>query len=814
MTTMMTKLRHLILAGSTMAGIAVLSQACLTRPVSKQDPTTKVNFTATVKQQAVDKVDILLAIDNSASMGDKQAILKTAIPDLVKGLLNPNCIDSSGKATGAVADPGKPREAQCPAGTEPEFKPVVDMHVGIVSSSLGAFGAATQGCANDKEHQNDKARLLSRTKQGGSQQVEAGNYLAWFPKVPANDGKPAPAKGIGDQTQFINAIQDLVVGVDQIGCGLEAQLESMYHFLIQPDPWDTINITQKGDFKVANYAGLDETILAQRKDFLRPDSLVAIIMVTDEDDSSSDPLSVSGQGWVFMDPNFPNSPQARPGGNAGTTAPRGTQACATNPTSADCTSCAFKKSDPACQDNGGYYGADDDSLNVRFQRMKRRYGLDPQYPLTRYINGLKSRKIPDRNSEHATNGSGAYVGTTSCTNPLFAKDLPGSAAEAIQKVNAKTADGKTLTDEQRLAAGLCNLTPGPRTPDLVYFAMLGGAPNSLLFDGAYGDQPKPKAKVNFRELVGNDPLAYDYSGIDPHMDQSIEPRASLPAPDAIGKNGSDQIHGREWDTKKGDLQYSCTFPLEAPLAAPRDCSASAASCDCDGVLSPPLCSTNKGGKEQIRAKAYPTIRQYTVAKGLGEQGIVASLCPLVDSKGKLFPDKNGDGSANPFFGYRPAVASIIDRLKNALANQCLPQALTPDTEGRVPCLILEVLANPGGQNECDKPAQGLKQPDPQVLQKFREEQQKELGDPKTGAKDLSKFPVCEVVQLVKKAGDTCAKDSAAGWCYVVNTDASQPAGSCPQAIVFSPSGNPQVGANVSLQCIQQFGAGTAAGGGK
>jgi len=795
-----------------MASIAVLSQACLTRPVSKQDPTTKVNFTATVRQQAVDKIDLLLAIDNSASMGDKQAILKTAIPDLVGRLLRPNCVDASGQPTGATADPTKPRETQCPAGQEPEFKPVADMHVAIVSSSLGAFGGSTQGCANDKEHQNDKGRLLARTKNGPSQQVESGNYLAWFPDVPANEGKTAPAKGIKDEKQFVTALQDLVVGVDQIGCGLEAQLESMYHFLIQPDPWDTITLTDTPQGKKASYGGLDESILAQRKDFLRPDSLVAVLMVTDEDDSSSDPLAVSGQGWAFMDPSFPGSTQARPGGNAGTTAPRGTQACATNPTSADCTSCAFKKSDPACQDNGGYYGPDDDSLNVRFFHMKQRYGLDPQYPLSRYVNGLKSRKIPDRNSEHATNGSGVYIGTTSCVNPLFAKNLPGSAQEAIKSVNPKTADGKTLTDDQRLAAGLCNLQPGPRTPDLVYFAVLGGAPNSLLFDGAYGDSPKPKATINFRELIGNDPVAYDYSGADPHMQQSIEPRGSLPAPDAIGKNGSDVVHGREWDTKKGDLQYACTFPLDAPLAAPRDCSASAASCDCDGVLSPPLCSTNKGGKEQIRAKAYPTIRQYAVAKGVGEQGIVATLCPLVNSQGKLFQDKNGDGSPNPFYGYRPAVQSIIDRLKNALANQCLPQALTPDTEGRVPCLILEVLANPGPQTECNKPQSGLKQPDAQVLQKFREDQQKEYGDPTKGGIDLAKYPICEVTQIVKKAGETCAKDQAAGWCYVTNTDSSQPAGACPQAIVFSPAGNPQVGAKVNLQCIQQFGAGTAAGG--
>ncbi|MBL8608803.1 MAG: hypothetical protein JNL38_15875 [Myxococcales bacterium] len=798
-------------AAVALLSLALASAACLTRPVTQQDPTTKVNFTTTAKQQTVDKIDILFAIDNSASMGDKQSILKTAVPDLVRGLIRPACVDADGKPTGAVADPGKPAGAQCPGGSEPEFKPVVDMHVGIVSSSLGGMGGRLDGCASGAEHQNDKARLLDRTKQGRSSKVEAGNYLAWFPNVPANDGKPAPAKGIADEAQFIDAIGELVVGVDQKGCGLEAQLESMYHFLVQPDPWDAVALTPKGESTVAVYAGLDEAILAQRKAFLRPDSLVAVIMVTDEDDSSADPLSLSGTGWVFMDPVFPKSSQPRKGSTKeapATTAARGTQACATNPNSPDCTSCVFKPSDPACQENGGFYAADDDDMGVRFHRMKRRFGVDPQYPLSRYIDGLKSRRVPDRNAEHATSGNGAYVGTKSCTNPLFAKDLPGSAAEAIQRTPARSAEGKTLTDEQRLAAGLCSLPAGPRTPDLVYFAVLGGAPANLLFDGAYGDAPKAKTKIDFRALVGNDPLAYDYSGVDPHMDQSTQPRASLPGPGPLGDNGADVVHGREWNTGKADLQYACTFPLAAPLGAPRDCSLAenARSCDCDGDpgKAPPLCSTNLGGKEQIRAKAYPTIRQYTVAKGLGEQGIVASLCPLVDGKGKLFPDKNVDGSPSPFFGYRPAVASIIERLKSSLA-PCLPRPLTREPDGRVSCLVLEVLPTPGPQSACDRPDLGLEQPDPAVLSRFREDKQRELGDPGRGAPNLASYPVCQVVQIVKPAGATCAKDAAAGWCYVTSQETTS---RCAQAIVFSAPGSPPAGASVSLQCIEQSGAGT------
>ena len=69
--------------------------------------------------QQTNKIDMLFDIDNSASMGDKQAYLVQAIPDLIDGLVNPNCIDI---ATGAVT--GKSVAGQeCAAGSRPSFQP-------------------------------------------------------------------------------------------------------------------------------------------------------------------------------------------------------------------------------------------------------------------------------------------------------------------------------------------------------------------------------------------------------------------------------------------------------------------------------------------------------------------------------------------------------------------------------------------------------------------------------------------------------------------------------------------------------------------
>ena len=83
------------------------------------------------------KVDLLFMIDNSGSMGDKQELLREAIPDLINRLISPKCIDDSGNIL------GDSQNGQCAAG-HLEFKPVPDIHIAIVTSSLG--GAGSDAC--------------------------------------------------------------------------------------------------------------------------------------------------------------------------------------------------------------------------------------------------------------------------------------------------------------------------------------------------------------------------------------------------------------------------------------------------------------------------------------------------------------------------------------------------------------------------------------------------------------------------------------------------------------------------------------------
>jgi hypothetical protein len=114
--------------------------------------------------------------------------------------------------------------------------------------------------------------------------------------VPPNAGQPTPpTTPITTAMQLIGDFTQIVSGVHEHGCGFEAQNEAWYRFLIQPDPFATIS---KPDGIRAQLDGVDDVILKQRADFLRPDSLVAVIVVTDENEEVADPLAIGGQAWL------------------------------------------------------------------------------------------------------------------------------------------------------------------------------------------------------------------------------------------------------------------------------------------------------------------------------------------------------------------------------------------------------------------------------------------------------------------------------------------------------------------------------------
>jgi len=315
--------------------------------------------------------------------------------------------------------------------------------------------------------------------------------------------------------------------------------------------------------------------------------------------------------------------------------------------------------------------------------------------------------------------------------------------------------------------------------------------------------------------------------------------ASNCPPPAAGQNTGtvagqplcDPINGREWSTNKEDLEFSCIFDLKPQYGGTgKDCTNPdyMGACDCapGGINSATQLCDSVTPTLQVYGKAYPSIREMVIAKAMStgktNQGIVSSLCPIhVTAAAGQTPQ------SDPLYGYNPAVNAIINRLKNSLSNQCLPQQLTKDTgagaTGDVPCLILVKSATQMGVGACTNPgaacvnANGLLAPGDipaggttatltqDILNKFCAAQEATYKGPAGAVGDPDTYPVCALQQLTTVLNPTdfdtngsCAaatKDS--GWCYVTGAAAK----GCPQAILFT-TGEPPPGATVSLQCIE------------
>ncbi len=693
------------------------------------------------------------------------------------------------------------------------------------------------------------------------------NFLSWFPSVVSNKtATPPPTTPIttvgapGMAGSLVGDFTAMISGVHEHGCGFEAQNEAWYRFLIQPDPFDSITKDSTGKF--ASLSGFDDTILKQRADFLRPDSLVAVIVVTDENEEVADPLAIGGQGWLYENQTFPGGPGS---------APEGTIECkqpvdpmnptTTGPYGPNCTSCGFSnvKSDPAfatrCPNDGasgtgGFLDPSDDQINVRFFHQKERFGVFAGYPITRYVLGLTSPAVPDINHEHDTNGN--YIGDqptqANCVNPLYAQNLPTSS------------QGQEL----------CKLTAGPRTPDLVYYAAIAGVPHELL-QAQLGTDDCPMGKVasgadcpqkskltsdDWLKITGADPEHYDFTGADYHMIESEDERttntgnwANVSTCPSNGNMTSgdqancDSINGREWATNKLDLQLACRFDIRPQYGGMgKDCTSGnfKGACDCAAgniILNKVLCDTAVPTL-QIYGKAYPSVREMAIAHAMsqvnaqaGGQGIVSSLCPI-----HVTEQSPGD----PVYGYRPAVNAIVDRLKTALSAQCVPQKLVPDPScGNFPCLVLVSMtkdADANNKNLCKNPGAacdpgagllGATGDDVKVVEKFCDAQEAEWKRPAqpVGPEPYT-VPVCIMKQLYQAppggaapgcpmpsqaadfGGGSCAGSTDQGWCYVTGAAA----GACGHSVVFT-SQEPPSGATVSLQCIEQSVNAIDAGGG-
>ncbi len=798
-----------LIAAATLLVSATLT-ACLDRPVGRSQPRTTNVLSDELVVNAIDKIDLLFVIDNSMSMADKQKLLASAVPDLVQGLVDPNCIGQGG------TNLGRPSGPDCPEGSHREFDPVSDIHVGVITSSLGGYGSGGDCVASDLPHSEegvDMAHLLGSLPRGAEVAPSAAQtgFLTWNENT--------------DARTFFDELRGLVTEAGERGCGWEAPLEAWVRFLVDPHPYTKMvrspcsaTDTGKGcigpELAPSGDMLVDSTLLAQRRAFLRPDSLVAVVMLSDENDCS---FKARGQTWLLSE-----SITAERKGRA---AFRPTAACddpAYGPDSECCHSCGLE-TPPAqcpntmnddgelvgvgCEENRKYeYGTEEDP-NLRCYDQKRRFGIDMLYPTTRYSNALKSLTLCpyaddlDPTSDRCPGGAGVVP------NPLY-EDLsvdsngPDALPKPRRPSNLVFLAGIVGVPWQDLA-----VSPDASVP-LVYRQSVSQEDSEeppLQWDWLIGP-PKPSGG---REQPA-DPLMIETtqvrSGVNPATGQALAPPDSTPR--------SNTINGHEWEIGiQGDLQYACTFPLSEPTLCKTndelnhlgDAALEIPACDCTKyggeAFKNPLCQQPDGsyGLRQTHAKAYPSSRQLQTLHDVGDNSIVASICP-----------KSTDLAAVDY-GYRPAMAAIVNRLKVELGNKCYSRELSQKPDGSIACRIVEALPpEEAASSSCETVA---RKP---IEDRLAESVRRRLlnGHYCETEAECEQFTLCEITQLLASEDPdgltSCLQDEVAvgdGWCYIDearNLGNPELLGRCPdtarRTVRYAGAGRPANGSVTVVSC--------------
>lgn len=237
--------------------LALMVTGCLERELAPLNPCLVSTVSRKVAVTNIDKVDLLFMVDNSDSMTSKQNSLKAQFPRMVQVL-------STGMRTANDPNP---------------FPAVKDMHLAVVSSDMGTPGQMSiMGCTPEG---GDDGRLKHNSSGDPGCQTMYPPFLAY-------DATRDNPMQIG--TDFA-CIASLGVG----GCNYESQLEAPLKALfpaIYTDKDSNIVVPNPIMFLGPQKLGRRDLPPPEGSaGFLRNDpndmSLLAVILLTDEDDQSS-----------------------------------------------------------------------------------------------------------------------------------------------------------------------------------------------------------------------------------------------------------------------------------------------------------------------------------------------------------------------------------------------------------------------------------------------------------------------------------------------------------------------------------------------
>lgn len=200
-------------------------------------------------------IDLLVMVDKSGSMTEEQAALTAAFPELIRAL-----------TTGDVDGDGMR-----------DFLPIESLHVGVVTSDLGALGNIVPTCSG----QGDDGVLVDTplTAMVGC----AASYPSFLEFTP------------GDSVSQLGSDFACLATVGAVGCGFEQQLEAVLKATVD---------------RSSSYVFYDGTVGhgdGANAGFLRDGSVLVTLLVTDEEDCSTldaDLFAVADGPYVGTDLNL------------------------------------------------------------------------------------------------------------------------------------------------------------------------------------------------------------------------------------------------------------------------------------------------------------------------------------------------------------------------------------------------------------------------------------------------------------------------------------------------------------------------------
>jgi len=252
-----------------------------------------------------------------------------------------------------------------------------DIHIGIITSSLGNHGAT--GVCDDAvdmarlrsfPHNDDHGHLLARTDMDmvGFHVPEQG--------LPQLEPQRHDGPDVGGHR---HALPDDGARRRPARLRLRGSLEAIYHFSHRPNPYLTVGTVPLAGSNLGQAVaqGTDMALLTQRNDFLRPDSLVAVMMITDENDCS---VQDGGQGFY----SIVTATQPRARRSASPRSATGRRSAKTTRTMRAATTVRAATGElpgqvPGSGMPGGGLDRDQDQENLRCWDQKRRYGHDFLY---------------------------------------------------------------------------------------------------------------------------------------------------------------------------------------------------------------------------------------------------------------------------------------------------------------------------------------------------------------------------------------------------------------------------------------------------